>query len=364
MINSIKISYWFLAVFIFLVNCQTQSNGNISRVETLDIEEFATVDRPIADSRGIITYDKYQVLVANGEETIAEIASRLGINAERFALYNGLIPIYRPRKDELLALHKRIDGNTVNQSNDWSENSTKEILNKATSKFNTKLSMPTNPIKHKVESGQTAYSIARLYKVSVTSLAKWNGLDPEFTIYPGRELIIPVPVLKDIKIKTTKSSISKRAIAPTIKKKNASLQTNKNLKVKEIKQTKIKDFIMPLNGKIIKKYNTSSTTDKNEGIDIEAPPNSTVVSSSNGKVALITDGTDKIGKIILIKHKNNFITLYARINNVSVKKDEIISQGQKIGTTMSLAEGEETMPFLHFEIRKGTKSEDPEEYFN
>ena len=121
---------------------------------------------------------------------------------------------------------------------------------------------------------------------------------------------------------------------------------------------------MPLNGKIIKKYNTSSNMDKNEGIDIEAPPNSTVVSSGNGKVALITESTDKIGKIILIKHKNNFITLYAGINNITVKKDEIISQGQKIGTTMNLSEGEETMPTLHFEIRKGTKSEDPEKYFN
>ena len=211
--NCIKISNFLLAVFIFLVSCQTQNNGKISYVETSDIDEFATVDRPRADSRGIITYDKYQVLIANGEETIEEIASRLSINADRFALYNGLIPIYRPRKGELLALHKRIDGNIVNQSNDWSENSTKEILNKASAKFKTKLSMPTNPIKHKVEIGQTAYSIARLYKVSVTSLAKWNGLDPEFTIYPGRELIIPVPVLKDIKIKCQKTlSLQKTCI--------------------------------------------------------------------------------------------------------------------------------------------------------
>mgnify|MGYP001455365423 CR=1 FL=1 len=205
MVTNIKISFCFLAVFIFLVNCQTQNSGGISDIKTSDIQEFATVDRPRADSRGIITYDKYQVLIANGEETIKEIASRLSINAERFALYNGLIPLYRPRKGELLALHKQINGGVVKQSKDWSETSTKEILNKASSRFNTKLSIPSNPIKHKVESGQTAYSIARLYKVSVTSLAKWNGLDPEFTIYPGRELIIPVPVLKDVKIKTTKT---------------------------------------------------------------------------------------------------------------------------------------------------------------
>ncbi len=339
MMNTIKISLLLLTVFIFLGNCQTENRSSISYVETSDIQEFATVDRPRADSRGIITYDKYQVLIANGEETIKEIAYRLSINAERFALYNGLIPMYRPRNGELLALHKRIDGNKVGQSNDWSENSTKEILNKASSKFKTKLSIPSNPIKHKVESGQTAYSIARLYKVSVTSLAKWNGLDPEFTIYPGRELIIPVPVLKDIKIKTTKSFLQKKEISPTKKKESISPETKESTKDKAVQQNQTKKFIMPLKGKIVKKYNTSSSKDKNEGIDIEAPPNSTVVSSSNGKVALITDSTDKIGKIILIKHENNIITLYARINNITIKKDEMIAQGQKIGTTMNINEG-------------------------
>ncbi len=363
MIKSIKISFCFMAVFIFLVNCQTKNNGSISYIETSDIDEFATIDRPKADSRGIITYDKYQVLIANGEESIREIALRLSIDAERFALYNGLIPRYRPRKGELLALHKQINGSIVNQSKDWSENSTKEILDKASSKFNTKLSVPSNPIKHKVESGETAYSIARLYKVSVTSLAKWNGLDPEFNIYPGRDLIIPVPVLKDLKIKTNRSLKSIKASTPIIKKKNDPSKPKKNTQVNKITQTK--EFIIPLKGRIIKKYNTSSGKEKNEGIDIEAPPNSTVVASSNGKVALITDSTDKIGKIILIKHKNNFITLYAGINNITVKKDEIISQGQKIGTTMNPKDREEKiLPSLHFEIRKGTKSEDPEKYFN
>ena len=51
---------------------------------------------------------------------------------------------------------------------------------------------PDNPLKHRVEPGDTAYSIARLYNVSVTSLSKWNGLDADLNVIIGRELIIPV----------------------------------------------------------------------------------------------------------------------------------------------------------------------------
>ena len=58
--------------------------------------------------------------------------------------------------------------------------------------LNTNIGTPDNPIKHRVEIGDTAYSIARLYNVSVTSLSKWNGLDADLNVVIGRELIIPV----------------------------------------------------------------------------------------------------------------------------------------------------------------------------
>ena len=364
MIALIKNTLWVTMIPIILVGCQSQNMNNKSYIQISDIQEFNTEERPQADARGIITYDKYQVLIANGEETIEAIASRLNINAERFALYNGLIPTYRPRKGELLALHKRIGGQSIKQSNDWSESSTKNILNNASSKFNTKISVPSNPIKHRVESGQTAYSIARLYKVSVTSLAKWNGLDPEFTVYPGRELIIPVPSLKDVKTKIVKNPIKSVKKLKAIPKKKQPKKSNPVKEVEESKKDSLKDFIMPLTGNIIKKYNSSGTKENNEGIDIEAPPGTSVVSSGEGTVALVTEGTGKIGKIILIKHKNNYISLYARISNVLVQKNQVVNQGQKIGTTMvSTEESNTKTTTLHFEIRKGTKSVNPELYF-
>ena len=48
------------------------------------------------------------------------------------------------------------------------------------------------PVRHKVERGETAYTIARLYDVSVRSLADWNGLGSDLSVREGQYLLIPV----------------------------------------------------------------------------------------------------------------------------------------------------------------------------
>ena len=63
-------------------------------------------------------------------------------------------------------------------------------------------STPKDLAKHKVEAGETIYSIARLYSVSVTSLAKLNSLDAEFTIYVGQTLIVPISQKNSFQRKT------------------------------------------------------------------------------------------------------------------------------------------------------------------
>ena len=54
---------------------------------------------------------------------------------------------------------------------------------------------------HRVENGETIYSIARLYNVSVTSLAKLNKLDAEFTIYIGQDIIVPIATTENKTLK-------------------------------------------------------------------------------------------------------------------------------------------------------------------
>ena len=101
-----KIVIIFLFVLPTLMNCQNLENTESAN---LGIESMAFDRNTQPDLRGIITYEKYQVVVANGNETVLEIAERLDLDPKEFSLFNGLVESYRPRQGELLALNKNID---------------------------------------------------------------------------------------------------------------------------------------------------------------------------------------------------------------------------------------------------------------
>lgn len=63
-----------------------------------------TSDRPRADSRGLITYPSYQVAVARRGDTVADVATRVGLPADEVARYNGMSPGDSVRQGEILAL--------------------------------------------------------------------------------------------------------------------------------------------------------------------------------------------------------------------------------------------------------------------
>ena len=87
---------------------------------------------------------------------------------------------------------------------------------------------------------------------------------------------------------------------------------------------------MPVKGKIINEYNPNSGKQKNQGIDIEVTPGSPVLAAASGTVALITDNTQNFGKIILIRHQDNLISIYGRVAKVLVGKTKLLPRVKKL----------------------------------
>ena len=58
----------------------------------------------------------------------------------------------------------------------------------------------------------------------------------------------------------------------------------------------------------------------------------------------------------MIRHDNNFISIYGRVAKVIVKKNEIVTKGQKIGSMSEKINDEKDQVILHFELRQGTKA--------
>ncbi len=346
-----KIVFALILISPILVNCQTQEHTQRSNV---GVKPFSSDTKMRPDSRGIISYDKYQVVVANGNETVLDIAKRLDLDPRRFSLFNGLVESYRPRQGELLALNKKIDPIKNTNRTVWSQKNTKHVLERA--KETKQVSVPTRGFaKHTVETGETIYSIARLYNVSVTSLAKLNKLDAEFTIYLGQNIIIPIT---QNKISPPKKKI-KTASETLVDKKDKSVPLSEKQNAISTKNV----FILPVKGKIISKYNPNNEKQKNQGIDFQVSPGSPVFAAASGNVALITDNTKNFGKIVLIRHKNNLISIYGRVAKVIVKKNEVVTKGQKIGLMAEKANDGKNQTILHFELRRGTQSVNPEDFF-
>ena len=69
-----------------------------------------TAAKPQPDARGVISYPTYDVALARSGETVAQMASRLGLGANELGRYNGLPPDTPLRGGEILALPRKVGG--------------------------------------------------------------------------------------------------------------------------------------------------------------------------------------------------------------------------------------------------------------
>lgn len=115
-------------------------------------------------------------------------------------------------------------------------------------------------------------------------------------------------------------------------------------------------FIWPVEGNVISRYSKDPSI-KNDGINISAPMNTPVLASSDGNV--IYSGTsEKYGNLVIIKHKNDYLTAYAHNSSTIVKKGDVVNKGDiiaKVGQS-----GKVNSPQLYFSIRKGKITINPE----
>ncbi|NDF13099.1 MAG: LysM peptidoglycan-binding domain-containing protein, partial [Proteobacteria bacterium] len=119
-------------------------------------------------------------------------------------------------------------------------------------------------------------------------------------------------------------------------------------------------FIWPLKGKVIGDFGPQKGGINNEGINIAAPVGTPVKAAADGEVIYTGTGLKSYGKLVIIKHKNGWVTAYAHNSDILVKSGQRVHQGQtisKVGNT-----GRVEKPQLHFAIRQGREAVDPLDY--
>lgn len=259
-----------------------------------------------------------------------------------------------------------------------------------------------------VEKGDTLYSISRKYSVGVNDLATINKLSAPFALSIGQKIKVPdlgsvqkkakpdvKPTTKDVKKVEksepkkveTKKTETKKLAKPEPKKSepgNAEVKKSEVQKKTETKKTETKKnttkkqtatksrtaqkmvarssskFSWPVRGKILSGYGSKTNGLFNDGINIKATKGSAVLAAENGLVAYAGNEVKGMGNLVIIQHSDGWMTVYAHMDSMSVRRGHGVSVGQKIGTVgMS---GKVDQPQLHFEIRKGTKAYNPVNY--
>lgn len=96
-----------------------------------------------------------------------------------------------------------------------------------------------------------------------------------------------------------------------------------------------------------------------EGLDLARWYGTPIRASCDGKV-IFAGRQAGYGKLIILKHKNGFLTRYGHLSSCLIKKGQFVKAGQVIGKMGST--GYSTGPHLHFEVRKYGRAVNPLKY--
>jgi murein DD-endopeptidase MepM/ murein hydrolase activator NlpD len=335
------------------------SNGSGAAVDI-------AIENNKADDRGVITYANYQVMVVRSGDTMETAGARAGISAAELASRNSLPVTYTLRPGEILLLPDSVarpDGSTQAS---WSAEQASSAIDDAGKPApivippKSQSDPGIDPVRHRVEAGETAYSIARLYGVSVTALASWNGLGPDLLVRTNQELLIPVvssankissaPLSEPGQVTKVTPPPSASAALP------ANINTGPDPTSPDLGQYRTPPggrLKPPVAAKVSRAYNPANPA----GVAYAVPAGTPVRAAGAGEVALVSEAQDGNGAIVLIRHQDDLMTTYSVLQSVSVKKGQKVSAGQLIG-----AVAPRDNPELQFDVFRGTTSVDPTPY--
>ncbi|HEX6530107.1 MAG TPA: peptidoglycan DD-metalloendopeptidase family protein [Burkholderiales bacterium] len=196
-----------------------------------------------------------------------------------------------------------------------------------------------------VKRGDTLYSIALEHGQEYREVAQWNSLDDPTKISVGQVLRVAPPAAPAVAVGTPRGSgrIESRPIASA----PAATEPAKSVAKEEPKlEAGPLTFAWPAKGKVVAGF----AEPRQKGIDIAGKSGDPVIASAAGRVTYVGSGIPGLGKLIVIKHDQGYITVYAHNRELLVKEQQNVTRGQKIAEL-----GEK----LHFQIRKGSAAVDP-----
>lgn len=211
------------------------------------------------------------------------------------------------------------------------------------------------PDYYTVKRGDTLSAIAFRYGLDYRELARMNRLASADRIYVGQQL----------RLQGASSASSARAVAgsgtaKTAKPATAPPAVAGKAPVAAPVASNI-PWQWPAKGTVSRRFNPSVIG--GNGILIEGRQQQRVSAASAGEVVYSGDGIPNYGRLIIVKHDENWLSAYGYLGRIYVKEGDSVGRGEAIAELGSGSEDDPT-PALHFEIRKDGQPVDPLHYLS
>ena len=347
------------AVLVIASCASTQSPDGAATLPAAPAPPSATVSTA-PDATGIVTYDGYQAAVARSGDTVASVARRIGMSASKLGAYNGLSPTHPLRPGDEMVLPPRSGGYSAgapaavpldtgaaagatnagaadpaaSDGVGWSPDLAAAAIERA-SGFDNQGNFAVSPsteaplLPDPQAPGEIASPQLRQYQTP-TSDPLWTPASdprPVETITSPDERVVEDNATVELAATTPEPSVAFKLIRPVV-------------------------------GPVVIRFNPGAGQARNDGIVYASPSGALVVAAASGEVALVSQSLSGLGTTLFLRHPDDYLTVYGRIEQVTVSKGDFVSQGQMIGVVSP-----STQPQMHFEVRHGAESLDPGKFF-
>ncbi|NND38377.1 MAG: peptidoglycan DD-metalloendopeptidase family protein [Pseudomonadales bacterium] len=211
---------------------------------------------------------------------------------------------------------------------------------------------PTEKINsHWVSEGETLYAIAWRYNLDAKRLAAANGLQDNARIYRGQTLRLdlaaalrerrPAPVAT----RTSRPAAVAASVKPGVSRPAS---RSKPKPAAPLPTVLAGDWRWPAKGSLVESFSFKRGSG-HKGLDIGGRSGQPVHAAQNGLVVYAGSGLPAYGKLLIVKHSEEYLSAYAHNSQLLVREGDRVIAGQKIA---KMGRTGTTHEHLHFEIRK------------
>lgn len=196
------------------------------------------------------------------------------------------------------------------------------------------------PAQYVVRSGDTLHSIAWRYRLDYRQLARWNSLSNPNLIFARQKLRLSAPVKTRTTAKSSPTRVPQRETA------NVKSQAKTQSRSAALRWT------WPATGSVQPATSALGT----KGIEILGKRGQPVKAAAAGRVVYSGSGLRGYGRLIIVKHNEEFLSAYAHNERLLVAEGATVKSGESIA---EMGDSEAKAVMLHFEIRRDGKAVEP-----